>query len=200
MRAPFAGVVTARTADIGDLVGPGATTQQPLFAVADVHAIRVYVSVPQAYSAAMTPGLTATLTVPDYPGRTFPAHVIGNSGAVNSADRHVPGPAARRQSGQVLKPGGYAKCVSTSPVRPARCRSRRARSSSARRARRWRSSVPTATSGMQSITLGRDLGGTVEVTAGLDAQRQNHQQPARFHGAGRIGPDRRRQSWLSVVR
>ena len=73
VRAPFAGVVTARNADIGDLVGPGATTQQPLFAVADVHKIRVYVSVPQAYSASMTQGLSATLTLPDYPGKTYPA-------------------------------------------------------------------------------------------------------------------------------
>jgi RND family efflux transporter MFP subunit len=56
VRAPFAGVVTQRTADIGDLVGPGATNQQPMFTVADVGRIRIYVGVPQAYAAAMKPG------------------------------------------------------------------------------------------------------------------------------------------------
>ena len=84
VRAPFAGVVTTRSADIGDLVGPGATTQTPLFAVADISRLRVYVSVPQGYSAAIHNGQPATVTVPDYPGRTWPAHVIGTSGAINS--------------------------------------------------------------------------------------------------------------------
>ncbi|WP_239025767.1 efflux RND transporter periplasmic adaptor subunit [Sphingomonas paeninsulae] len=54
IRAPFSGVVTTRNADIGDLVGPGVSNQQPIFAVADIQKIRVYVSVPQAYSAEMT--------------------------------------------------------------------------------------------------------------------------------------------------
>lgn len=85
VRAPFAGTVTARNVDIGDLVGPGnGGTQQPMFAVADTRRIRVYISVPQSYSATVKPGMAATLGVPAFPGRRFPAHVTGTSGAVDA--------------------------------------------------------------------------------------------------------------------
>ena len=139
LRAPFAGVVTARNADIGDLVGPGATTQQPLFAVADVHKIRVYVSVPQAYSASMTQGLTATLTLPDYPGQTFPAHVVGNSGAINTQTGTFEVQLLADNPGR----GAQARRLCAGPLRRARSGrnrpdSRRARWSSARRVRKSR--------------------------------------------------------------
>jgi multidrug efflux pump subunit AcrA (membrane-fusion protein) len=53
IRAPFAGTVTLRNADIGDLVGPGSTNPNPMFAMADGHRLRVYVSVPQQYAPLM---------------------------------------------------------------------------------------------------------------------------------------------------
>ena len=48
--APFDGVVTGRTADIGALVG-SSSSGNPLFTVSDTHALRLYVEVPQSYSA-----------------------------------------------------------------------------------------------------------------------------------------------------
>jgi RND family efflux transporter MFP subunit len=169
VRAPFAGVVTARNADIGDLVGPGATTQQPLFAVADVHKIRVYVSVPQAYSASMTQGLSATLTLPDYPGKTYPAHVVGNSGAINTQTGTFEVQLLADNPGEVLKPGGYAQVRFDVPGQAGTVQI----PSSALVFRAQGTQValigPNDHIRMQSVTLGRDLGGTVEVMAGLGA-------------------------------
>ena len=167
LRAPFAGVVTARNADIGDLVGPGATTQLPLFAVADVHKIRVYVSVPQTYSASMTNGLSASLTLPDYPDRTFVAHVVGNSGAINSQTGTFQVQLVADNPGQILKPGGYAQVRFDVPGQAGTVQI----PSSALVFRAKGTQVALLGPGdrvqMQPITLGRDLGGTVEVVAGL---------------------------------
>ncbi|MBN8846961.1 MULTISPECIES: efflux RND transporter periplasmic adaptor subunit [unclassified Sphingomonas] len=110
VRAPFAGVVTARNADIGDLVGPGSGgTQQPMFAVADTRRIRVYISVPQSYSAAVKPGMAAALSVPAFPGRSFPAHVTGMSGAVDAQTGAFQVELQADNPGDLLKPGGFAQ-------------------------------------------------------------------------------------------
>jgi RND family efflux transporter MFP subunit len=169
VRAPFAGVVTLRNADIGDLVGPGASSQQPLFAVADVHRIRLYVSVPQSYSAAMKPGLAATLIVPDYPGRSFDAHVIGTSGAINSQTGTLQVQLVADNPDEVLKPGGYAQVRFDVPGRAGTVQI--PSSSLVFRSAGTQVAMigPDDHVRMQRIRLGRDLGGSVEVTAGLDA-------------------------------
>jgi RND family efflux transporter MFP subunit len=73
--APFAGVVTARKTDIGALInaGAGVATTTELFDVAKVDHLRLYVDVPQNESAHLRTGIKAVLSVPEYPGATFPA-------------------------------------------------------------------------------------------------------------------------------
>ncbi|WBO23279.1 efflux RND transporter periplasmic adaptor subunit [Sphingomonas abietis] len=170
VRAPFAGVVTARNADIGDLVGPGASsTQLPMFAVADVHRIRLYVNVPQSYSAAMKPGLDASLTVPDYPGRTFDAKVAGTSGSIDSQSGTLQVQLVANNPGEVLKPGGYAQVRFDVPGQPGTVTI----PSSALIFRAAGTQVAMLGAGdhiiMQSVTVGRDLGSKVQVTSGLRA-------------------------------
>ena len=82
--APFDGVVTARNTDIGALINPGSTSGQALFVVSDVRKLRIYVQVPQSYVPSIPAGATATLTVPEYPGRTFTAKVDASAQAVNA--------------------------------------------------------------------------------------------------------------------
>ena len=71
--APFDGIVTARNTDVGALInagsGVGGGNGPQLFRVADVHEMRVFVQVPQEMSAAVHAGLTADLTLPQYPGQ-----------------------------------------------------------------------------------------------------------------------------------
>jgi RND family efflux transporter MFP subunit len=86
--APFDGIVTARNTDIGRLISAGQnTTPQELFHLAAIGKLRVYVSVPEAYSAAIKDGSKATLTLDEYPGKTFEGTIARNSNAIDQSTR-----------------------------------------------------------------------------------------------------------------
>jgi multidrug efflux system membrane fusion protein len=89
LAAPFDGVVTARNTDVGALIAAGSAAPQPLFKVADMHEMRVYVRVPQAFASGLKKGLKATLTEPQYPGVSFPAILSGISDSVAMESRTV---------------------------------------------------------------------------------------------------------------
>jgi len=89
LAAPFDGIVTARNTDIGALINAGSNAAAPLFKVADMHEMRVYVRVPQSYAAELKPGLNATLTEPQYPGRIFNAKLETTSVSVALQSRTV---------------------------------------------------------------------------------------------------------------
>jgi RND family efflux transporter MFP subunit len=80
--APFDGVVTVRSTDIGALISAG--SGQPLYTVADQRRLRIYVRLPQNYSAQVHRGSTAQIEVPEYPGQTFEAQVVNLGEAVVS--------------------------------------------------------------------------------------------------------------------
>jgi RND family efflux transporter MFP subunit len=86
--APFDGVVTARNTDIGALINVG-TTGPALFEVSDLHRVRIYVQVPQAFSGQLHPGLKATLEMPQYPGQPFDAILVSMSHAMNPTSRSM---------------------------------------------------------------------------------------------------------------
>jgi membrane fusion protein, multidrug efflux system len=86
IKAPFDGIVTARTVDIGDLVNAGGTSGRALFQVSDIHRMRVYVDVPQAFLAEMKPGIKATLHLPGQ-NETFEAELISTSNALAENSR-----------------------------------------------------------------------------------------------------------------
>jgi RND family efflux transporter MFP subunit len=83
--APFDGLVTARTTDIGALINAGAGGGPPLFVVSETSKLRVYVNVPQNYVPNVPVGTKAQISVPEYPGRTFPATVEASAQAVDVA-------------------------------------------------------------------------------------------------------------------
>lgn len=106
--APFDGVVTRRTADVGALVSAGpASNGEPLFAVADMHALRVYVNVPQSYSGQIVPQMKVSLSVPEYPGRSFPAKLVSSSGAISTQSGTLLVEFEVDNSAGLLKPGGF---------------------------------------------------------------------------------------------
>jgi RND family efflux transporter MFP subunit len=107
--APFDGVVTVRNANIGALVNAGAAAGSALFSVADVHKLRFYVQAPQADSAAIHPGMTAALTLPQFPGRTFQAQVVSDAGAVNGQSGTLLVELQVDNPDSALKPGDYAE-------------------------------------------------------------------------------------------
>ena len=83
--APFAGLVTARTTDVGALINAGSGGGPALFVVSDTSRLRAYVSVPQNYVPSIPVGTKGQISVPEYPGRKFEATVEASSQSVDAA-------------------------------------------------------------------------------------------------------------------
>ena len=107
--APFGGVVTSRSTDIGNLVTAGTAASTPLFTVSDVTRMRAFVRVPQSYSAQVHPGMHVTLTLPEYTGRTFDAVLTRTAGAVDPRSGTVLIELQAANGDRALKPGAYAQ-------------------------------------------------------------------------------------------
>jgi RND family efflux transporter MFP subunit len=107
--APFDGVVTARNTDVGRLIAAGENTGPALFRVADMHRLRLYVSVPQTYSAVMKPGLKADLVFPDRPGKAYVATLDSTSSAIDAATRTLLAQLVIDNKNGELLPGAYAE-------------------------------------------------------------------------------------------
>jgi len=82
--APFDGLVTARSTDVGALISAGGGGP-PLFVVSDTRKLRVLVNVPQNYVPSILMGTKAQVSVPEYPGRTFSATLEASARSVELA-------------------------------------------------------------------------------------------------------------------
>jgi len=109
LTAPFDGTVTSRSVDVGSLVTVGAPGTAPLFTVSETGKLRIYVNVPQNYSAMIAPGMTAKFTVPEYPGETFTAALAANAEAVDPTTGTVLVQLQADNAQGRLKPGDYAQ-------------------------------------------------------------------------------------------
>lgn len=109
LTAPFDGVVTSRSAEIGALIGAGSAGAPPLFTIADVSRIRASVGIPQLYSAQVEPGLEVKLSLPEYPGQVFAATVTRSAGAVDPATGTVQVEVQADNADRRLKPGAYVQ-------------------------------------------------------------------------------------------
>ncbi len=87
--APFDGVVTARNTDIGDLINSGSTggVKTDLFHIAQPGTLRVYVNVPEEYSQGTKVGMTADLSLAEFPGRKFQGKLVRTAEAINMTTR-----------------------------------------------------------------------------------------------------------------
>src|ERR1700728_615615 len=117
IKAPFDGVVTARNVDIGDLVNAGGNTGRALFQIADVHRMRIYVNVPQAFLGELAPGIKATLYLPGQK-ETFEAQLVSTSNAlVENSRTSLVELQARNPEGK-LWPGAFAEVHFHIPADP----------------------------------------------------------------------------------
>ena len=82
--APFDGLVTARTTDVGQLINAGGGGAA-LFVVSDTNKLRCYVNVPQNYVPTIKVGTKARLMVPEYPGKIFTGTVEASAQSVDPA-------------------------------------------------------------------------------------------------------------------
>jgi RND family efflux transporter MFP subunit len=81
-------VITARNTDVGALIDPGAGgSGKELFHISSTTRLRVFINVPEEYERAAATGSTATLTLAEFPGRTFTGKIVRNSNAIDPASR-----------------------------------------------------------------------------------------------------------------
>ena len=83
--APFDGLVTARTTDVGALINAGSGGGPAMFAVSQIDKLRAYVNVPQNYVPSIRVGTKAQISVPEHPGKTFPGTVEASAQSVDAA-------------------------------------------------------------------------------------------------------------------
>ena len=107
--APFDGIVTARSTDVGALINAGGGTGPELFVVSDTKKLRVYVGVPQNYVSAIKRGTVARISVPEQPGQFFPAQVEASSQSVSSATGSMLIQLAVTNADARLLSGGFAR-------------------------------------------------------------------------------------------
>ena len=106
--APFDGVVTARSTDVGALINAGGGAGPELFVVSDTKKLRVYVGVPQNYVAIVKRGTKARITVPEHPGQSYPATVESSAQAINAASGSMLIQLAVDNADGQLLPGAFA--------------------------------------------------------------------------------------------
>jgi RND family efflux transporter MFP subunit len=163
--APFTGTITARLTDVGQLITAGSGRE--LFRLAQTDTLRVYVRVPQTLSRGVAPGQMAELTVPELPGRVFPARIVRTAGAMDTQSRTLLTElAVDNPRGKILA-GSYAQVRFTeSSMKPALTVPA---NSLLFRAEGLQVGVVAAGDlvAMRNVTVGRDFGPTIEILTGL---------------------------------
>jgi RND family efflux transporter MFP subunit len=165
--APFDGIVTARNTDVGALINSGSNAPVPLFKVADMHEMRVYVRVPQAYASQLKTGMQATLTEPQYPGVTFPATLATTSVSVATDSRTVltelmaPNPQGK------LWAGTYAEVDFTLPADSNLLRVPSSALIFRSKGAQLATVTPDNVIAMKDVAIGRNLGTVIEIKSGI---------------------------------
>lgn len=167
--APFEGVITARNTDIGALIDSGSSggSRTELFHIAQPDKLRVYVNVPEAYSQAAKPGLTAQLALSEFPGRLFPGTLIRTANAIDQSTRTLLVEIRVNNPTGTLLSGAYAEVhlklpnATTAFILPVNALLFRAEGL------RIVSVNDNHRTELKQITLGHDFGSEVEVVAGL---------------------------------
>ncbi|PNV95640.1 efflux RND transporter periplasmic adaptor subunit [Pseudomonas protegens] len=116
IRAPFAGTLTARHTDIGQLIKADNDSDPELFDLADTHKLRLYVPIPQNYASVIHPGLQAQLTVPEHPGQHFSAQLLGDSTAIDPRSGTLLAQFVAANPDGALMPGDYAEATLAIPA------------------------------------------------------------------------------------
>jgi len=172
--APFDGVVTARSIDIGQLIDTGAAKE--LFHMQALNTLRVYTNVPQLYTTNMKRGSKFDITFPEYPGRNFQGTLVRTADAIDPASRTLLVELdVNNRKGELL-PGSLAQVHFKAPamqtfIVPA----------SAIIFRRDGTQVSTVGSDnvahLIPVTIGEDDGATIQVVSGLKEGDQVIQDP-----------------------
>jgi RND family efflux transporter MFP subunit len=167
--APFSGVLTRRNVDPGALINSGAgAAGRELFDIARVDPLRVYVSVPQAYSPNIKVGMKATITLQEFPGQKFTGTVARTADSIDPGTRTLNTEVDVPNKDGKLLPGSFGEvhfATGTSvpritiPVNAMLFRAEGPRVAVVDKDNVVR---------LRPITIGRDFGATLEIMGGLE--------------------------------
>jgi RND family efflux transporter MFP subunit len=170
--APFDGVVTRRNTDVGALVNVGSSAGQPLFDVSDLHKIRIYVQVPQAFSAGLTPGMKATFDMPQFPGQEFEATLVTTSRAMDPLSHSMLVQLQADNADGKFAQGIYCQVHFQLPPDPNMVRVPATALVPVDKGTQVAVLGAGSKVEFRTVQLGRDFGDSVEVTSGLAPQDQ----------------------------
>jgi RND family efflux transporter MFP subunit len=183
LAAPFDGVVTARNVEIGMLINSGGSGQ-PLFEVSDLHRVRIYVQVPQSFTAGLAPGMKAKFEMPQYPGVQFDATLSDISKAINSNSHSMQVELQADNAAGKFFGGSYCNVHFELPVDPNLVKI----PSTALVTGNQGTQVAILDSNdkvvLKNVQLGRDFGDSVEVLAGLSPSDRIINSPPETLAAG----------------
>jgi RND family efflux transporter MFP subunit len=168
--APFDGLITARNTDVGQLVNAGnGGAAQELFRLSSTSKLRIFISVPQSYASAATPGVRTELTLTEAPNRHYVGKVARNTGAIDPTTRTLLTEVDIDNANNQLMPGAYAEvhlklpAATAALVVPVTALIFRAEGLQV-------AVVRDGKAEMLHVTQGRDFGTEVEITSGLTAE------------------------------
>ena len=172
--APFAGVVTARNADVGQLISAGSSSGPELFRIADVQRLRVYVHVPQSYAPLLQANQIAAVRFPDRPGASYPARLESTSKSLDPGSRTMLAQLIIDNARHELLPGAYAEVDFRLPAETASHRFRLPANTLLFRSEGVQVATVDAQGrvAIKQVTIGRDYGADVEVVDGLQVSDQ----------------------------
>jgi len=164
--APFSGVLTKRNVDPGALINAGGAGT-PMFTMARVDPLRVFVNVPQAYFPAIKTGMPAYVTLQEIAAQKFKATVARTADAIDPATRTLLTEVDVPNKNEQLLPGSFGEVHFSPKIDVAKV-------TVPVNAMLFRQEGPrVAVVGqdnkvqLRSITIGRDYGTTLEVVQGV---------------------------------
>jgi RND family efflux transporter MFP subunit len=173
--APFDGVVTARTIDIGQLIDPGAGRE--LFHLQAIQTLRVYASVPQFYAQNVKHGSKIDLTFAEHPGKTFVGTMVRTSEAIDPASRTLLVEIDVNNAAGELMPGSLAEVHFKTPPAGSTFVVPVAALIFRREGLRIATVVNGNVAHLVPVVIGQDDGASVQIITGLGAGDKVIQDP-----------------------
>ena len=174
--APFDGLVTARTTDVGALISAGGNGP-PLFVVSDTRKLRVMVNVPQNYVPSIEMGTKAQVSVPEYPGRTFSATVEASARSVEFASGTTRMQLVVDNASGDLMTGAFANVRLELPHPEVAINVPASALIFDQSGLRVATIGPNNRVVLKTVTISRDLGKVVEIATGLNADDRVIESP-----------------------
>jgi membrane fusion protein (multidrug efflux system) len=170
--APFDGVITSRSIDIGSLINAGNSLSQQMFTLAQINRLRIFVFTPQTFVQDIRVGTSAQIVVPELGGDPGIGKVTRTAGALNPDTRTLLTQVEFDNPARLFLPGMYAKVkfvvrrIEKTLIIPANTLVIRTEGPQVVTVKE------DSTLQIKPVVIGRDLGATIEITGGLEGNEK----------------------------